>query len=115
MMASTRLHVLLVVAFALTFVIPVPSHEIAPAIAGSQLPSDVPLPGDLAVVPPGPDVPSKHAAFSGVWSGQWQQTLNHVLVVERVEKSSAVVVYAWGKAPRWDIYNPGWDRLQAHD
>lgn len=65
----------------------------------------VPLPQDVAVEAPGPDVPPELAKFSGVWAnGAWDGVLAHVLVVERVgADGQARVVYAYGDAPDWNI------------
>jgi len=69
---------------------PAPSTLVAP------LPIDVPLPPDLRVVPPGPAVPAAWARFSGVWTGRWGGTRDHVLVVEEMGERDAIVVYAVG-------------------
>jgi len=68
----------------------------------------VPLPADVAVTAPGPDVPPAVARFSGVWArGAWDSVLPHVLVVERLEADgSARVVYAVGENADRDI-KPG--------
>jgi hypothetical protein len=43
-----------------------------------------PLPADLTVEAPGPDVPPELAKFAGVWgNGAWDGVLAHVLVVEQ--------------------------------
>jgi dienelactone hydrolase len=66
-----------------------------PARAGG-----VPLPPDVAVTPPGPEVPEAFARFSGAWGrGAWGGVLPHVLVVERVTAGGEVMaVYAFGEA-----------------
>ena len=75
--------------------------------------SDVPLPLDLKIVPPNSSVPAEYTGFSGKWEGRWDNTLNHILVVEEIKGSNAVVVvYAWGRAPSWFI-DPGWGRAKG--
>jgi hypothetical protein len=71
----------------------------------------VPLPADVAVVPPAPDVPQALAAFSGVWAGgRWDSVQAHVLVVEKVSANGeAGVVYAWADLPDGRAKG-GWSR-----
>lgn len=67
------------------------------------LPSDIELPSDAAVTPPGAAVPKNIAAFSGTWTGNWGGKLNGVLVVQDVQPDgTANVIYAWGNAPVWN-------------
>lgn len=75
--------------------------------------SDVPLPADLEIIRPYASVPSDMARFSGTWRGMWDGVLDHVLAVERDTPPSGVIVYAWGRAPRWKIERGGWFRLNA--
>ena len=81
---------LVVGAFALTLV----------SVAVAQ-PDKVPLPADVRVVAPGAGTPEPAAKFSGKWYGVWDGTLRHILVVEKVEGTDAVVVYAWGDSHQW--------------
>lgn len=71
---------------------------------------DVPLP-ELNIVNPPPGVPN--AEFVGVWTGRWDNVLPHVLVVEELLGVEAIIVYAYGSAPVWRIYEPGWFRAKA--
>ena len=92
-----------------------PAASPRPATAGVpvnvQLP--VPLPADLQIIPPGPDVPAERAAFSGVWSGRWEGTLDTALVVQQIAQPEVSTVYAWGVAPSWNIHRAGWVRARA--
>jgi hypothetical protein len=73
-------------------------------------PGDALLPPDLRVIRPGGGVPAEWAAFSGVWSGQFDGGRAHVLVVEEVGARDATVAYGIG--PFRD--RPGtWWRLKA--
>jgi hypothetical protein len=76
---------------------------LAASAAHAQAPV-VPLPADVAVTPPGADVPPAAARFSGVWAhGAWYGELPHVLVVERLEADGrAAVIYAVGESS--DLY-----------
>jgi dienelactone hydrolase len=65
----------------------------------------VPLPADLAVAPPAPDVPPELRRFVGAWAkGAWDGVVPHVLVVEQVDaRGDATVVFAHGDAPDWGL------------
>lgn len=53
------------------------------------------------IVEPGGDVSSDYAAFSGIWSGSWDNILDGKLAVKDIQEDGAVsVVYAWGDHPR---------------
>ena len=78
------------------------------AAAPSYLP---PTPQDVTMVAPAVDVPSGVAAFSGTWAGQWGHTLDHVLVVEKIEGRNVMFIYSWGVAPAWNITRPGFVRV----
>ena len=82
--------------------------SMAPAFA------QAPLPEDLTIASPAPDVPADSAAFSGAWGGDaWDGTTPNVLVVERVSADgSATVVYAQGDTPSWQIQR-AWYRLSG--
>ncbi len=87
--------------------------------SGASLPSGVPLPPDLKIVPPGPEIDPVLACFSSIWKGVWSvraeaepyiYIIEHVLVVEELRRSDARVVYAWG---RIFAFKPGWARNMA--
>jgi hypothetical protein len=65
----------------------------------------LPLPADLRVVPPAPDVPEALARFSGAWSGAWRDSRGadaqcNVLVVEEAHPNGFLkVVYSVGVSP----------------
>jgi len=70
-----------------------------------------PLPDDVNVIDPAADVPRGVAAFSGKWAGQWGQTLDHVLVVEKIDGRNVTFIYSWGVAPASNITRPGVERV----
>lgn len=74
--------------------------------------AEVPLPADMRVVPPSPDVPREVAALSGEWRGTWSGVLDSTLVVETIDAEKATVIYAWGDAPSWRA-TKGFTRLSA--
>lgn len=81
--------------------------------APQDAPSDAPLPPDLLVVAPAPDIPASAARFSGVWRGAWGGSMAHILVVEKIPtQTTAIVVYATGANPSMGI-KPSWSRSSA--
>jgi hypothetical protein len=90
--------------------------------------SSVPLPTDLRVIPPGPEIPRDEAAFSGRWAGRWRgsgesaidEGLPHLLVVEEITREErfltsgrgVVGIFAWGGSSRWGVF-PGWSRVRG--
>jgi hypothetical protein len=73
--------------------------------------AQLPLPPDVAVVAPSETVPKSLSAFSGKWAGQWGRTLDHLLVVEKIDGRSAVFIYSHGTAPSWGITQPNFVRV----
>lgn len=67
--------------------------------------AQVPMPPDLRIVPPGPEVPSEVARFAGGWGdAAWGGVLPAALVVERVAADgAATVVYAVGASEQSGI------------
>jgi len=55
-----------------------------------------PLPERVEIVPPGPEAAPQAAVYSGQWAGTWGTTLQHILVVERVEGRNVALLYCWG-------------------
>ncbi len=82
------------------------------AVAAARV-SAPPLPPDLKVTPPDSSLSKDIAGFSGTWVGSWGATLDSTLVVEKVDSSSASIVYSWGVASRWGVSNPGFTRVKA--
>jgi cytosine/adenosine deaminase-related metal-dependent hydrolase len=70
-----------------------------------------PIPQDVVVVAPAADVPQGVAAFSGRWAGTWENTLDHMLVVERIAGRNVTFIYSWGVAPARNITRPGFERV----
>jgi hypothetical protein len=78
----------------------------------------VPVPNDFKIIPPDSSLPKELALFSGKWKGVWYNlqdssgSLDAVLIVEKIEDKSAVVVYCWGDSSEWRVKN-GWRRYTA--
>ena len=76
--------------------------------------NDAPLPEDVQVVAPAPEVPGEVAQWSGRWAGSWGGgKLASWLVVERITASGkGECIYAWGQNLGWGI-NPGHTRVSC--
>jgi hypothetical protein len=64
------------------------------------------LPADARVVVPGHTVSRGLAAYSGRWAGWWNDQIEHVLLVEQITQTTAVLVYAvvGRTGPTWSRY-----------
>jgi hypothetical protein len=71
------------------------------------------LPDGVTIAVPAPDVPPAMAAFSGKWVGQWGQTLDHILVVGKIDGRTVTFIYSWGVAPASNITTPGFQRVHG--
>lgn len=76
-----------------------------------------PLPSDVAIVAPTPDIPAEYAAFSGVWGdARWDGELCGKLAVESITKEGdtfvARVVYSKGNSDQWHV-TAGFERLSG--
>ena len=81
---------------------------LARAEASAARPPVPPLPENIIVVPPGADVPDEVAAFSGTWVGQWAQSVDHVLVVTKIEGRKVTFIYSVGLAAAQGISPKYW-------
>jgi hypothetical protein len=70
-----------------------------------------PLPEDVKVVAPAAVVPRDLAAFSGTWAGRWGDTIDHILVVEKIEGRTVTFIYSWSMAPARDSRRQGFVRV----
>lgn len=64
--------------------------------------AEVPLPVDISITAPTPEVRKELVAFSGKWEGNWSGNLDAVLIVEKIDNEKADLIYAWGDAPVWN-------------
>jgi hypothetical protein len=58
--------------------------------------SRVPLPKEIQIKSPSPDLSKEIAAFSGKWGGSWEKRLDFILIVKEIDQEKAEVIYAWG-------------------
>jgi hypothetical protein len=73
---------------------------------------DCPLPNDINIVPPSPDLRKDIAAFSGKWVGSYENGRKIILVVEQIKYTEAWVIYSWGGGTASGSPLPtGYDRL----
>ena len=70
----------------------------------------VTLPNDIRISHPSSDLPPSLAALSGRWDGRWDGTSILVLIVERIDRYSASVIYAYGGS---STYPPVTTRARA--
>ena len=73
----------------------------------------VPLPDDLSIAEPGPEIPSDLAALSGQWRGRWDGALEVILAIESLSPTRAEIVYAHAAYPDWGLRVGSWIRLPA--
>jgi hypothetical protein len=73
---------------------------------------ELPTPPGVDIVPPSNKLEPKLAAFSGIWEGVWDARLRGRLIVERIDRKSAQVIYVWGASVDGSL-NPGWQRMIA--
>jgi hypothetical protein len=72
------------------------------------------LPEDMAIAPPGSNLPVLLRNFSGKWYGVADGVLDHMLVVEKIHDNLEVeAIYSWGVAYQWGIQQPGWQRYRG--
>lgn len=62
-------------------------------------PGSAQLDSSVIITPPDAKVPSKYAAFSGIWTGTWDGAMDAKLAVRSVAANGRVTVtYAWGSS-----------------
>jgi hypothetical protein len=81
------------------------------AAAAKDCARETPLPADVRLITPGPEVPEAIARFAGAWIGAWddegREALCHTLVVEEVlAYGYARVIYSRGTSVSQDIRQP---------
>jgi serine/threonine protein kinase len=70
--------------------------------------TQAPLPPQISIRPPSPEVSTNIAAFSGAWVGDWGHELAGALIVEDVSPDgTAHVIYSWGN---FTWFKAGWTR-----
>ena len=69
-----------------------------------------PLPDDIVIIEPGPEVNYVLRAFSGHWYGKWGGKIPSQLVIEYIDNSKTQLVYSIGSYPTSGV-KKGWRRL----
>ncbi len=72
----------------------------------------IPLPNDITIMPPSPDLPKALAAISGHWEGSWELTPDFKLIVSNISTDEAEIIYAFNSAPRWRL-EASYQKLKA--
>ena len=95
---------------AFLFVAWIAFSESARASDCSELPADINIECFDAT-----GLSDSQASFCGIWGeSKWDNMLPHCLAVEKIKSSGAArIVYTWGKAPQWRIYQSGFTRAKA--
>jgi hypothetical protein len=81
--------------------------------AAKECRQETPLPADVRLIAPTPEVPEAFARFTGVWTGEWEDSgeLCYTLVVEEVLANGfARVISSGGTSEAWNIQLPGFFR-----
>ncbi len=81
----------------------------------------VPLPNDILIVSPDPNLPPEIKALSGKWGGRWWNPSGNigdgndaVLIIEKIiNERQVIVVYAWEDSFAWNI-TKGWARFNMN-
>src|SRR5262245_55772466 len=84
------------------------------AAAAKECQRETPLPADVQLIAPTPEVPEAFTKFAGVWTGEWEDSggLCHTLVVEEVLANGfARVTLSAGTSVSLGIPLPGFFRV----
>ncbi len=77
---------------------------------------NIPLPTDVRIAPPDPNLPKPIQALSGKWEGMWEHgslgSLDAMLIVEKIDREIAYVIYASGDNLAWGV-TKAWRREVA--
>jgi isoaspartyl peptidase/L-asparaginase-like protein (Ntn-hydrolase superfamily) len=68
---------------------------------GGQNFSDVALPDDMSITAADDDIRPERAGYLGIWGGVFLGNNNAILVVEKIERDKAQVIYAFGNNTFW--------------
>jgi hypothetical protein len=59
-----------------------------------------PLPKEIKIIPPSPQLPKEIAIFSGKWTGTWPNKMESILIVEEIHETWAQVIWSWTNDPQ---------------
>jgi hypothetical protein len=63
----------------------------------AYIPTPPPLPETLNIQTPSPDIPTEIASFSGIWEGKWGESLDTIIVIEKIDNQKAELIFSHGK------------------
>lgn len=63
----------------------------------AYIPTPPPLPATLNIQTPSTDTLPEIAAFSGIWEGKWGETLDTIIVIEKIDNQKAELIFSYGK------------------
>ena len=64
---------------------------------------NVPLPKDIEIKVPSPQLPKEIAAFSGKWRGSWRGVMDIIIVVTEIDQEKAEIIYAHPDTSVWNL------------
>jgi len=95
--------------------------EVSYAAPTPSIKADTPLPKEVNILTPGPDVLPEVAAFFGTWVGTWEWDFytdkvhvkrDSVIIVEKIEGNNINMVFSWGNLrPYYRSSSVGWIRI----
>ena len=59
---------------------------------------NIPLPKDIEIKIPSPELPKEIAAFSGKWKGKWDGKIDFIVIVTEIDSEKAEIIYAAAEA-----------------
>jgi hypothetical protein len=60
---------------------------------------NIPLPKEIVIKAPSPELPKEIAAFSGKWKGKWDGQVDFIVVVTEINSEKAEITYANAEYP----------------
>lgn len=98
-------------------------YSCATAAATPPVPTfeSVPLPQQIQIIPPDPNLPPEIKALSGKWGGRWwnprsdiKEGFDAILIVEEIVNGrQAKIIYAWGDCKEWKSVR-NWTRVEVN-
>ncbi len=79
----------------------------SPPVTTLATATPTPIPANVKINPPNPEIPPNIAVFSGIWQGVWDNGRATTLVVEKIAPPEAIAIYSWGP---WKKQEGGWRR-----
>jgi hypothetical protein len=64
---------------------------------------NIPLPKDIEIKVPSPQLLKEIAAFSGKWKGSWRGIMDIFIVVTEIDQEKAEIIYAHPDSSVWNL------------